>query len=295
MRGVLSAGSLLAVDILGFRAAFDSVYATSSGAVNAAYFLSGQGALGITVYFDSISNRRFFNPLRVSKMVDVEYVYDHIVRKVKVLDDRSIRAGRADFFVSVTDALTGNNVLVNVKKTAEPIPLILKASSALPVLYNRTVSLSGGTYVDGGLTCSIPILQAVAHGCTDVLVLLTRTQGYEVSPPTRTNRAILYALLGRKYPALMRSYRELAAAGNRDRSIATGRSELRGINVATICPTDAELVVDRTTIQRNRLVEGAYLMAQRVASIFGEGSPELNRLFDEYRRLPIAAPRSGQR
>ena len=42
MRGVLSAGSLLAVDLLGYINCFDEIYATSAGGVNAAFFLSGQ-------------------------------------------------------------------------------------------------------------------------------------------------------------------------------------------------------------------------------------------------------------
>src|SRR5207244_13520104 len=42
MRGVISAGSLLALDLLGFREIFDEIYAASAGGVNAAYFLSGQ-------------------------------------------------------------------------------------------------------------------------------------------------------------------------------------------------------------------------------------------------------------
>ena len=49
--GVISAGSLLALDLLGFRETFDEIYAASAGGVNAAY-LSGQGQLGMTVYFD---------------------------------------------------------------------------------------------------------------------------------------------------------------------------------------------------------------------------------------------------
>jgi len=73
MRGVISAGSLLALDLLGFRELFDEIYATSAGGVNAAYFLSGQGKLGMTVYFDDIANRRFINPWRLFKIVDVDY------------------------------------------------------------------------------------------------------------------------------------------------------------------------------------------------------------------------------
>ena len=53
MRGVVSAGSLLALDQLGFRNVFDEVYATSAGGVNAAYFLSGQFPCSTTVAWSS--------------------------------------------------------------------------------------------------------------------------------------------------------------------------------------------------------------------------------------------------
>jgi predicted patatin/cPLA2 family phospholipase len=290
MRGVLTAGSLLAVDVMGYRACFDEVYATSAGAVNAAYFLSGQGELGITVYFDSINNRRFYNPLRLTKIVDVEFVYDYIVAKVKPLDEAAIRTGRPDLFFSVTDVQTGSNVLLDVKRQAAPIALMLKASSALPVLYNRTVRIGERDYVDGGLTCTIPVLQAAERGCTDVLILLSRAHDYQTAMPSRQDRAILYALMGRRYPALMRAYAMLPETANRDRAIATGSIQLPGVNVATICPSSAELVVDRTTIHRERLVTGATLMAQKTARIFGDNPARLEALFTGYRNTPVESP-----
>src|SRR5207249_2082981 len=109
MRGVVSAGSLLALDLLGFREVFDEIYATSAGAVNAAYFLSGQGKLGMTIYFDDIANRRFINPWRLLKIVDVDYAYDRVISLHKPLDDVAIRASRVRFLLSVTDARSGLN------------------------------------------------------------------------------------------------------------------------------------------------------------------------------------------
>src|SRR6516165_4221337 len=160
MRGVISAGSLLALDLLGFRELFDEIYATSAGGVNAAYFLSGQGKLGMTVYFDDIANRRFINPWRLFKIVDVDYAYDHVVSLEKPLDDAAIRTSPVRFLLSVTDARSGLNELLDVRDRPEPIPLLRTASSALPVLNTRRIVLDGCECVAGGASPSPPIARA---------------------------------------------------------------------------------------------------------------------------------------
>lgn len=284
MRGVLSAGSLLALDLLGFRYCFDEIYATSAGAVNAAYFVAEQGRMGMTVYFDCINNRRFYNPFRLTKIVDVGFVYDHVVPHVKTLDEKRIRTSPTDLFFSLTDVSTGDNVLLNVKECGETVAKMLKASSALPILYNRTVLLEGRKFVDGGVTCTLPIQQAVARGCTDVLILLTKTRGYELPPPNFFDRALLYAMMGHRFPRLMDAYEKMAANTNQARRIAVGDLSLDGVNVATICPNEAELIVGRTTIERGRLIEGARLLASKTFRLFGEDAAAADEIFEEYRR-----------
>lgn len=283
MRGVLSAGSLIALDMLGFRDCFDEIYATSAGAVNAAYFLTGQGRLGITIYFDSISNRRFYNPLRLSKIVDIGFVYDYVVPHEKTLDEASLRASPTNLYLSVTEVSTGMNVLLDVKKCRAPVATMLKASSALPVLYNKTVGIEGRDYVDGGVSCLLPIEQAASHGCTDALILLTRTRGYELRPPTAFGRLLFYVMIGRRFPALMKAYRSMSVQINRARRIAQGEQPIGGLNIATICPNDAESIVQRTTIDRRRLVEGAALLARKTCRLFRDEADVVDSLFDRYR------------
>jgi len=279
MRGVLSAGSLLALDLLGFQPCFDEIYAASAGGVNAAYFLSGQGLLGITIYFDSISNRRFFNPYRPTKIVDIEYVYDHIVPHVKSLDEAAIRSARARLYISVTDAHSGQNVLIDASASPDPICRILKASSALPVLYNRTVQLASGEFVDGGVTDAMPVGAAVTRGCTDILVLSTRPRSYLSSGPNMLQRALLQFMVGRRHPKLMAACLQTHECANRSRRLAAGDEVLPGVNVATICPTLSEQVVGRTTIKRDLLVRGAHLMAAKTFRLFAGEMAELGEVF----------------
>ena len=284
MRGVLSAGSLLALDLLGFRSVFDVIYATSAGAVNAAYFLSGQGSLGITVYFDSISNRRFFNPLRIGKILDVDYVYDHVVTKEKPLREEPIRSSRTDLLLSVTDVETGTNDLLSVRSSSEPIPRILKASSALPVLYNRVVELDGRRYVDGGLSCQLPVRAAIEHGATDVVVLLSYPSGYVQAAASMPQRFLFHLMMGAIYPKLGMAYATQHVQAAKDRGMAFGQGVPSGVNVATICPTDDNTYVELTTIDRERLIAGARWQSEMTFDVFGASADPMESLYAAFIR-----------
>jgi len=286
MRGVISAGSLLALDLLGFREIFDEIYAASAGGVNAAYFLSGQGKLGMTVYFDDIANRRFINPWRVFKIVDVDYAYDRIISLHKPLDDAAIRASRVRFLLSVTDARSGLNELLDVRARSEPVPLLLKASSALPVLYNRRIVLDGREFVDGGVSDSLPVARAIENGCTDILVLASSRCDAPMARPGLGERSLFYMMMGRRYPALMRAFASMHEALNRGRRLATGEEAVDGVNVALIAPCEGDSTVGSTAIERARLVRGAHLMATRTFELFAAERAILDALFETYRARP---------
>lgn len=83
LRSVASCGTLAALNRLGLTNAFDTLYAVSSGAVNGAYFLTDQSALGITVYLEDVNNSRFVNFFRLAKMMDLEYLFDEVVQARK--------------------------------------------------------------------------------------------------------------------------------------------------------------------------------------------------------------------
>jgi len=282
MRGVVSAGTLLALDLLGFREVFDEIYATSAGGVNAAYFLSGQGKLGMTVYFDDIANRRFINPWRLFKIVDVDYAYDRVVSLHKPLDDAAVRASRVRFLLSVTDARSGENELLDVRARSEPVPLLLKASSALPVLYNRRIVLDGREYVDGGVSDSLPIARAIENGCTDVLVLASSRCDGPMARPSPWEQGCFYLMMGRRYPALMRAFASMHQAVNRSRRLATGKDTVDGVNVALIAPSEGDFTISSTAIERARLVRGAHQMAARTFELFAGERSILEELFQTY-------------
>jgi len=60
MQGIISAAGLVQLANLGLRGTFDAVYGASAGAINAAYFLSGQNQ-GIDVYTEHLCCGRFLD------------------------------------------------------------------------------------------------------------------------------------------------------------------------------------------------------------------------------------------
>ncbi len=63
MRGVVSGAMLMALRDLGLAHAFDAVYGSSAGAINAAYFLTGQ-VEGLHIYTQELAKGDNFLDLR---------------------------------------------------------------------------------------------------------------------------------------------------------------------------------------------------------------------------------------
>jgi predicted patatin/cPLA2 family phospholipase len=268
MRGVCSAGGLAALAHLGLSDVFDEVYATSAGAMNASYFLSGQASLGITVYYEEMIRDRVINPWRLWRVLDLDHVFDQIITRKKVLSVEAVQASGTRLLVSMMDARTAELLLVDTRASATPLMTVLKAGSALPIVYNRSVEVDGRLCIDAGIASPFPLHEALASDCTDLLVLLTRPRGFRRSPPSRTSDW-LFKLYARGNQALLRAH---AGQPERDaelRGLALGHLPVRsGINIATLCTADDE-VVERMTIDPVRLHAAAVRCGRRMLGAMG--------------------------
>jgi predicted patatin/cPLA2 family phospholipase len=182
MRGVFGAGVCCALEELGYTEGFDEIYGASAGALNGAYFLSGQAAYGATIYYQDINNQNFINFLRFKKMVDIDFLMSIITGR-KPLNIKKLINSPTPLNIVLTHISTGKSAIFRSKDNANSLLDILKATAALPFAYDIPVSIQGVDYLDGGISCPIPITEAIEGGCTDILVVLTRPKGYEPSEP----------------------------------------------------------------------------------------------------------------
>lgn len=269
MRSVYSAGGAVALAHLGFSELFDEVYATSAGVMNASYFLSDQPFVGITVYYDSCTSRLFMNPLRLWKVLDIDYLFDQVVTNDKPLNVAKVLASPSKFFVALIDKRTGGGILVEKKATQTPLLQVLKAATSMPVFYNRTVEVDGSPCMDGGLAIPFPLEQAIANGCTDLLVLLTRPSDYRCKAPGWRTRRLFDIICARGNAGVSRAYACHHEASRAARDLAFGRVPApAGVNIATICTEPPELI-GRTTADPFALRQAAFDYGRKTLRLFG--------------------------
>lgn len=195
-RAAYSAGMALALDEAGLTDAFDHVYGTSGGALNAAWLLTGEAQRWMRSWaWPEVAAARITDPRRILRggpVVDLRRLVHHVYESITPMDFDAILANPIGFHPMATDARTGTGVdLASYVTDRHSLQTALRATSCLPLLAGRPVRLGGRTYVDGGLSEGVPYRTALADGATHVLVLRTRRADQYAEPPSRLERALL--------------------------------------------------------------------------------------------------------
>lgn len=265
MRGSTSAGGALALAHLGLSGLFDDVYATSAGVMNAAYYLSRQEDIGISIYFDDLATRAFYNPWRFWKVLDVDYVMEDVVKGRKRLDLDRLRQSPSRFHVSMLDRSTGEGVIVNTGLAKESTYTVLHAALSVPVLYNRPVIVAGRPCMDGGLAIPFPLRHAIVDGCTDILVLLSHPAAYAQPEYALWQDILFRTMCARGSAGTWRTYRDYVNVSDQYRDLAIGRTPPpAGVNIATVCsepPYVASLTMDRAALMNASAAFGRRTLA----------------------------------
>jgi predicted patatin/cPLA2 family phospholipase len=288
MRGVISCGALQGLEELGMTRVFDEVYGASAGAVNAAYFLAGQAGYATTIYYQTINTTRFFRRIWHRQVVDLDELFESIVGRERPLNVEKVLAAASQLFIVIADAQTGLSFLAHAQSSTVPVLTLLKASSAMPLLYNRLVDVEGRQCFDGGLINPLPIADAIENGCTDLLVLLTRPASFRECAPSGLEQRLFNLRCAKGNPGLMDVYRNASMHANTVRDIALGkRSVPSNINIATICPSEADPMIERMT-RNSVLLKGAAIASVR-RTLLAFGYP-VEEIIEIIRPFPAAEP-----
>ncbi len=271
LRAVCSAGGVVALEHLGLTDVFDHVYGTSAGAMNASYFVTGQARLGIRIYYEDMNRRAVVNPWRFWKILDLDRLFEQTILSAKRLRLDTILAARSKLHIATLEAKTGLGRLFAAQALGGEAELLsaLRAATAAPFLYNQPVTVEGHRFLDAGLVNSFPIADAVAAGCTDILVFLTRPFAYRRPRAGRMMRWLFDRICAPGNPLLSRAF---ALRHERDaalRDLAFGRLPVAaGVNIATICTDDVE-IVQRMTTERSLLQAAAVAFGRKTLRVLG--------------------------
>jgi predicted acylesterase/phospholipase RssA len=280
MRGTYTSGALLGFHLLGATGIFDCTYATSAGAINAAHFLSGVGHLKAATYYRALADGRFFNPRRLSKLVDIDFLFDVVLRMEIPLEIDRLVVSQSPLKVAVLNCINGSGEMKDIVWDAPYAWDTLKAAVAMPVVYNRKVHLDEGLYVDGGMAIPYPLNAAIDDGMTDVVVLLSQNPLLPVRSRGLSQYLLWWVFFARGKPALTRVFNDWRTTINNLNEMVCGNSpSLGSVRILAIAPTQPN--VRSSTMDGTLLRNGCIEMASEVLSVFGASKDLVKNLIQQ--------------
>jgi predicted patatin/cPLA2 family phospholipase len=178
LRGAFAVGVLrVLLERLG-ATSFDGVFAVSSGVFAASYFVANQGEDMEATWRDLVCNRQlidYWNILKREPVLKLDHLIDLFKGSVR-LNLQHIYDSPAELLFVLTHWDTGAPAYFDAKRPE--IFDLMRASSALPLIYNRPVIIDGQLYYDGGQSDALPIKFILDRGYDRVLVVRTRPANY---------------------------------------------------------------------------------------------------------------------
>ena len=198
MRGLYTAGVLdvfldkdiKVTDILG----------VSAGAVFGVNYKSNQRGRTRRYNLKYLNDKRYMSInslIKTGNLVNKEFAYYTLPSKLDIFDEKAYEDNNINFYAVITNMETGKPEYEKIDNAEEKIE-VLRASSSMPFL-SKPVLINNNSYLDGGISDSIPVLKAIEMGCDKVIVVLTRPIEYR----KKKRNSFLIKMFYKKYPNLI--------------------------------------------------------------------------------------------
>lgn len=262
MRGIFTAGVLDFFLDKGID--FDICLGVSAGACHACSYIARQRGRAFSVVADYMGDKRYcsiYSLITTGDMFGAKMLYEIIPKELNPIDREAFRQNHTQFYACVTNCETGKSEYPQIKDVFDDSKYV-RASSSMPLI-SRMVEINGNKYLDGAITDSIPVVEAMRLGCEVAVVVLTRPSGY------RKEDERLLGLMCRKYrayPRLVEAMKNRAVMYNSTLEMIE-RYEKKG-KLFVIRP-DQELDIGRTEKDRTKLKTAYDLGYKKAESLCG--------------------------
>ena len=282
MRGIYSAGAVAGLADAGLARSFAHIFASSSGAINAAYLMSEQTDLVAAGYAEHLnSDSPFIRYWRLNKLVDIDFLIDNILRHSELpLNVKAVIDSPTILHVILTEFMTARPFEISSKEVAardssgDLLFEVFRATTALPVFYNRVIDIAGIKFVDGGISDAIPLIRAIEAGCTDIIVVTTRDSSFRRKRTAGFKRGLGRLVLAKHPRSLRDQLLNEDKLFNNTMNLLQERGILGGdIRITWVAPSDKSRLVGRTTRGRARLWDCAQMGHEDVLNALGVSVP----------------------
>lgn len=258
LRGAFAVGALHELDrVLPVLPAH--VFATSSGAPNAAYYATGQIADGVRIWEQHthgsqlVDLRKLLRPSSVMKIDELVAVF----RSTIPLDADRLAADGPAVHIAVTEVESGANHVL--RATPDNVFALLTAAMAIPVAYGKVVPVEQGLYIDGGFGAPVAIREALALGLDRIIVVLTKPRGHR-----RKHSALAQWLQCSSYAKYPHAQVAIRAKWRNYNHTMDFIDEQEQAGKLVVIRPDAELPVSRLSRSRERILASIELGRQAV-------------------------------
>lgn len=236
----------------------DMVVGASAGAMNGAYFAAKQAHVGINVYVEELSGKRFINPARVHKMMDIDYLVDAVLADKVRLDLDSLKNSHIALKIVITELTTGDAHCITGQHPE--VLEALRATAAVPIAYGRAPRVGDSRYMDGGLSKPFPVDVAVQDGATDILAIVPKPPGTRWRVQTGVKDALLASwCVARSPEAGLRTYRRAPSLFDAGMAVCERGQAEDGTPVAALFPSDEKSLCRQFASSRPELARAAAL------------------------------------
>ncbi len=182
MSGVRSAGAMAALLEMGFGQAFDSIYTISSGFFNASSFLSGDGLKNVSVYYEDLCSKKFFNPFRFWKLIDSDYLIS-VLQKQKNVNVSNILDQSTKLYLRLNNLTKNLDEYLEVHNFKEiDYVKLFKAAASAPFFAPGYVKIGTEKFKDP-IARDSQTIEHVTHvlktAATDILIVYNEFEQYE--------------------------------------------------------------------------------------------------------------------
>lgn len=143
---------------------------TSWWAWIAAYFVANQSDDNLYIWSNLLSTYKFISFFRFWKIINVDYLIDEVFKKKRGLNIEKIRDSNIKLVISATNVETWK---AEYFSNQDNILKALKASKALPIMYNWLIDINWRKYIDGAFASWLndDIRKAISLWAQKVLVI----------------------------------------------------------------------------------------------------------------------------
>lgn len=189
--------------------------------------------------------------MKGGNLFDLDWLFDRIQRQHMNINKFRSQLRDKTFTVVTSCASTGYPIYHTFDEhfELEQLFTVLKASSALPMIYRNAITIDSRNHVDGSLADPLPVIKAAEDGYKNIVVLRSRESQYR-KKASSANRLLAWQL--RKQPEVAQLIRQQYSIYNETLD-SFDQLKHNGITITEIAP-DRPLSSTRSTRDRARLV-----------------------------------------